>query len=315
MKILIEIPTWLGDAVMTTPAIENLLSQYNQPEITLIGSFSSVEMLRNHPKVKKIIFLNKNYLKMYRIAKDLGNFDVFFSFRSSLRAKFFKLLVSSNIKYQFENTKNQNIHQVEKYNDFINLSLNINNLPEGLIIHHEKSVKKEISDLYISQDLTLGINPGASYGSAKRWYPEEFAELAAKLSNKYNIIIFGGNGEKDIALDIEKLLIKKGISNYNNLAGVTSISELVKHISNLDLFITGDSGPMHIAAALKVPTVSIFGPTRAQETSQWMNKKSVIVKKDLDCQPCMNRVCHLKHHNCMKYIKSEEVLIAVDTLN
>ena len=315
MKILIEIPTWLGDAVMTTPAIENLLSQYNKPEITLIGSFSSVEMLRNHPKVKKIIFLNKNYLKMYKIAKDLGNFDVFFSFRNSLRAKFFMLLVSSNIKYQFENTKNQNIHQVEKYNDFINLSLNINNLPEGLIIHHEKSVKKEISDLYISQDLTLGINPGASYGSAKRWYPEEFAELAAKLSNKYNIIIFGGNGEKDIALDIEKLLIKKGISNYNNLAGVTSISELVEHISNLDLFITGDSGPMHIAAAFKVPTVSIFGPTRAQETSQWMNKNSVIVKKDLDCQPCMNRVCHLKHHNCMKYIKSEEVLIAVDTLN
>ena len=315
MKILIEIPTWLGDAVMTTPAIENLLSQYNQPEITLIGSFSSVEILRNHPKVKKIIFLNKNYLKMYKIAKDLGNFDVFFSFRSSLRAKLFKLLVSSNIKYQFENIKNQNIHQVEKYNDFINLSLNINNLPEGLIIHHEKSVKKEISDLYISQDLTLGINPGASYGSAKRWYPVEFAELAAKLSNKYNIIIFGGNGEKDIALDIEKLLIKKGISNYNNLAGVTSISELVEHISNLDLFITGDSGPMHIAAAFKVPTVSIFGPTRAQETSQWMNEKSVIVKKDLDCQPCMNRVCHLKHHNCMKYIKSEEVLIAVDTLN
>jgi heptosyltransferase-2 len=225
------------------------------------------------------------------------------------------LLVSSKIKYQFVNNNNQNIHQVKKYNDFINLSLNINNTPGRLIIHHNKNLKKEVSDLYKSQNLTLGINPGASYGSAKRWYPDEFAELAAKLSNKYNIIIFGGNGEKDIALDIEKLLIKKGISNYNNLAGVTSISELVRHISNLDLFITGDSGPMHIAAALKVPTVSIFGPTRAQETSQWMNKKSVIVKKDLDCQPCMNRVCHLKHHNCMKYIKSEEVLIAVDTLN
>mgnify|MGYP006186384349 CR=1 FL=1 len=315
MRILIEIPTWLGDAVMSTPAIENLLNQYNQPEITLIGSFSSVEMLRNHPKVKKIIFLNKNYLKMYKTAKDLGNFDVFFSFRSSLRAKLFKLLVSSNIKYQFENIKNQNIHQVEKYNDFINLSLNINNLPEGLIIHHEKSVKKEISDLYISQDLTLGINPGASYGSAKRWYPDEFADAASKLSKKYNIIIFGGNSEENIALDIEKLLIKKGISNYKNLAGRTSISELVEHISNLDLFITGDSGPMHIAAAKQVPTVSIFGPTRVQETSQWLNKKSLIVKKDLDCQPCMNRTCHLKHHNCMKYIKSEEVLIAVDTLN
>ena len=60
-----------------------------------------------------------------------------------------------------------------------------------------KSVKKEISDLYISQDLTLGINPGASYGSAKRWYPEEFADVSMlNYLNKYNIIIFGGNGEE-----------------------------------------------------------------------------------------------------------------------
>ena len=126
------------------------------------------------------------------------------------------------------------------------------------------------------------------------WYPDEFAEVAAKLSKKYNIIIFGGSGEKDIAIDIEKLLIKKGISNYQNLAGNTTISELVEHISNLDLFITGDSGPMHIAAAFQVPTVAIFGPTRTEETSQWMNKKSLIVKKNLDCQPCMKRVCPFK---------------------
>jgi heptosyltransferase-2 len=315
MRILIEIPTWLGDAVMSTPAIENLLNQYNQPEITLIGSFSSVEMLRNHPKVSEVSFLNKKYFSLYKTAKGLGNFDVFVSFRSSLRAKILMLLVSSKIKYQFVNNSNQNIHQVKKYNDFINESLNINNPPGRLIIHHNKNLKKEVSDLYESQDLTLGINPGASYGSAKRWYPDEFADAASKLSKKYNIIIFGGNSEENIALDIEKLLIKKGISNYKNLAGRTSISELVEHISNLDLFITGDSGPMHIAAAKQVPTVSIFGPTRVQETSQWMNKKSLIVKKDLDCQPCMNRTCHLKHHNCMKYIKSEEVLNAVNALN
>ena len=72
---------------------------------------------------------------------------------------------------------------------------------------------------------------------------------------------------------------------------------------------------MHIAAAFQVPTVAIFGPTRTQETSQWMNKKSLIVKKDLDCQPCMKRVCPLKHHNCMKYIKSVDVLSATKSLN
>ncbi len=161
----------------------------------------------------------------------------------------------------------------------------------------------------------LGINPGASYGSAKRWYPEEFAKVANELSSQYDIVIFGGPSEKDIAMDIEKSLIEKGVSNYKNLAGNTTIPELINLISNLDLFITGDSGPMHVAAAFQVPTVAIFGPTKDKETSQWMNDKSIIVKKNLDCQPCMKRTCPLQHHNCMKLIAAVEVLDAVKGLD
>ena len=86
------------------------------------------------------------------------------------------------------------------------------------------------------------------------------------------------------------------------------------HILNLDLFITGDSGSMHLAAGFQVPTVAIFGPTRDNETSQWMNDKSLIIKKSLDCQPCMKRTCPLKHHNCMKFIQAEDVLKAVKSL-
>jgi heptosyltransferase-2 len=160
----------------------------------------------------------------------------------------------------------------------------------------------------------LGINPGASYGSAKRWYPQEFAKVASELSTQYDIVIFGGPSEADIAGDIEKELIKNGVKNYQNLAGNTTIPELINNISNLDLFITGDSGPMHVAAAFQVPTVAIFGPTKDDETSQWMNDKSVIVKKNLDCQPCMKRTCLLKHHNCMKLITSAEVIDVVNRL-
>ena len=164
-------------------------------------------------------------------------------------------------------------------------------------------------------NLLLGINPGASYGNAKRWYPEEFAKVAAKLSDRYEIIIFGGSDEKNIADDIENSLIEKDVLNYKNLAGKTSISELISHIANLDLFITGDSGPMHLAASFQIPTVSIFGPTRDEDTSQWMNAKSVVVKKNLDCQPCMKRTCPLKHHNCMKSIQAKDVLEAVKSLD
>ena len=71
---------------------------------------------------------------------------------------------------------------------------------------------------------------------------------------------------------------------------------------------------MHLAAACQIPTVTIFGPTNHKETSQWMNDKSTIVKKNLDCQPCMQRECPLKHHNCMRLINSDDVLEAVNLL-
>ena len=306
MKILIELPTWLGDCVMATPAIENIVNFDNDVEITFIGSFVAIEAMKNHPKVFKTVVLDKKYGVLYKIARELGEFDAFFSFRSSLRAKFLKFLISAKNKYQFDKNKYQHRHQVEKYNDFINDSLNIN-FPAGKLllstINFQSSTQK-----------TVGINPGASYGSAKRWYPEEFAKVASELSDQYDIVIFGGPDEQDIALDIEKLLIKKDVKNYKNLAGKTTIPELINHISNLDLFITGDSGPMHVAAAFEVPTVAIFGPTKDNETSQWMNEKSLIVKKNLDCQPCMKRTCPLGHHDCMNLIKAVDVLDSVKSL-
>ena len=306
-KILIELPTWLGDCVMATPAIENIVNFDNDVEITFIGSFVSVEAMKNHPKVLKTVVLDKKYSVLYKTAKDLGNFDAFFSFRSSTRSKFLKFCISAKSKYQFDKNKYINCHQVEKYNNFVNDSLSINLVAEKLQIYGYSTSK--------NKKKVLGINPGASYGSAKRWYPEEFAEVASKLSNQYDIVIFGGPGEADIALDIEKSLIQSGVNNYRNIAGKTTIPELIENISNVDLFITGDSGPMHLAAAFQVPTVAIFGPTKDDETSQWMNDKSVIVKKNLDCQPCMKRTCPLKHHECMKLVSAVEVLDAVRGLS
>ena len=307
MKILVELPTWLGDTVMTTPSIENLVNFYPDCEIILIGSVASTSALKNHPNITKTYILDKNYIQMYRVIKGLGEFDIFISFRSSYRSKFIKFFVSSKMKFQFDKNKFSRGHQVEKYNIFINNSINITSTPDKLKLY---APKKDIS----SKNKLLGINPGASYGSAKRWYPKDFADVAAELSSHYDIIIFGGIEEKEITNDIEKWLIEKGVNNYQNLAAKTSIQELISEIANLDLFITGDSGPMHLAAAFQVPTVAIFGPTNYKETSQWMNEKSLIVKKNLECQPCMMRKCPLKHHNCMKLIKPVDVLDAVNII-
>ena len=307
MRILIELPTWLGDAVMATPSIENLVNLYKDSEIILIGSIIAIDALKNHPKVSRAFILDKNYIHIHKSIKGLGEFDIFISFRSSYRSKFMKFFISSKRKYQFDKNNFIKGHQVEKYNNFINNSMNITSIPDRLKLYAHKKNKGTKNKL-------LGINPGASYGSAKRWYPKDFADVAVELSSHYDIIIFGGIGEKEITKDIERYLIEKGVNNYQNLSAKTSIKALISEIANLDLFITGDSGPMHLAAVFQIPTVAVFGPTNDKETSQWMNEKSFIVKKNLTCQPCMKRKCPLRHHNCMKLIKPIDVLDAVNSI-
>ncbi|SVB89971.1 uncharacterized protein METZ01_LOCUS242825, partial [marine metagenome] len=146
---------------MATPAINNIANYYNEPEIILIGSFVSIETLKNNPKVTETHILEKKYMNLYKLANKLGEFDVYFSFRSSFRAKLFKFLISSKNKYQFNKYKHRNLHQVEKYNNFINDSLNTN-FSAGRL-----SLYRDFSGVNTNNSkLTLGINPGASYGDA-----------------------------------------------------------------------------------------------------------------------------------------------------
>ena len=207
--------------------------------------------------------------------------------------------IKAKNKYSYKRYTKEEIHQALRYNDFINRNLNINRTTKDLKLYFNK---------YKYENSTLGINPGATYGSAKRWYPEEFAKVAIEMSKTQDIIIFGGPEEIDIAKDIENILKENSVRNYTNLAGKTTIPELIEKIAGLNTFVTNDSGPMHIAAAFKVSTITIFGPTKFTETNQWNNPKGVIITKNLECSPCMKRICPLKHHDCMKLISAEDVL-------
>lgn len=306
MKIFIEIPTWLGDAVMTTPAIENIVKTYRDAKLTIYGSYVSTRLFLHHPNVEKI-FIDESkkegfrYFNLYRDAKKVGKFDIALSFRKNFTTQYLLFFLGVKKRYIYRRYTKKEIHQVIRYNDFINKSFGIKTTPGKLKIYGYESEKDSSKKL-------LGLNPGATYGSAKRWYPEEFAKVAIEMSKGYDIVIFGGPNEDEIAADIEKLLINAGVGNYKNLAAKTTVEELIEGIASLDLFVTNDSGPMHLAAAFQIPTVTVFGPTKYTETNQWMNEKGVIVTKDLDCAPCMKRVCPLGHHDCMKLIKAEDVL-------
>lgn len=311
MKIFIEIPSWLGDAIMATPAIENLIKTYPQAKIILLGSFVSTQAFEGYSNIEKVIVDNtkkeKNrYKALISLAKSIGKVDLAISFRRSFSSKFMMFFIKAKKKFNYKRFTKKEIHLAIRYNDFINKVLNLNNEVGDLKLYFKP---------FSYFKATLGINPGATYGSAKRWYPQEFAKVAISLANRYDIVIFGGPAETDIAKDIENELIKNGISNYQNLAGKTTIPELIEKIAGLDLFITNDSGPMHIAAAYKVKTIAIFGPTKFTETNQWHNdENSLIITKNLSCAPCMKRVCPLKHHNCMKQITASDVLKSLEKL-
>jgi heptosyltransferase-2 len=157
-----------------------------------------------------------------------------------------------------------------------------------------------------ADSFVLGINPGASYGSAKRWYPDRFAKVASRLSEKWNarVLIFGGSGETDIAAEIEQQMN----GNAVNLSGKTTVRELMALINRCNFFITNDSGPMHIAAAFGVPLVAIFGSTDHKTTSPYTDK-AVIVRKVTDCAPCKLRKCPTEHQ-CMTAITPDDVVQA-----
>jgi len=322
MRILVILPNWLGDAVMATPAIELLAKQYPLARFTFVGSYVSIEALKHHPKCQRAIVdetkkAKNRYIATYKLAKELGTFNLAVTFRnqfhSSLLLRFTNTVVCISRKawhsrFLLSHTPNisTNQHLVEQYSQLamIDNSKFDGNIPNLKLYIEAKKFDKP----------TLGINAGATYGSAKRWYPERFAQVAKEFCDKFDIIIFGGPNEVEMAKEIESNLQSNNITNYTNLAGKTNIKELCANIAGCSLFITNDSGPMHVAAAYQVPTVAIFGPTKHKETCQWQNQKSKIVRDDIECAPCMKRECPLEHHKCMKNITASDVIQAVKKL-
>jgi len=286
--------------------VTSVVKEYPNTEITIFGSAVATALFQEYPNVEKIILdeskkASSRIKWIYKKSKEMGKFDVALTFRKSLFSRLFIWLIHAKTKGYYKRYTKEVSHQVIYYNNFVNKIFQLKRTPKDLKIYFKP---------FNYEKPTLGINAGAAYGSAKRWYPEKFTQVAKELNQEYNIVIFGGDSEIDISSSIENELKKSNIF-CKNFVGKTDIKELCQYIGGLTLFITGDSGPMHIAAAFKVPTVAIFGPTNHKETSQWMNPNGAIVQKETDCSPCMKRTCPLGHHECMKLLEVEDVLRAI----
>ena len=378
MRILIELPTWLGDAVMASAAVEAIAkhaaafdarnsagkfenernfsfssqnfgsvtqeiqifkndtpnldgkfeadrganltanAQKNQNpqnlrepvKIVFFGSFAACELFKAHPNCERVIVDNskKAKFRLWRLfwqARNLGKFDAAFSFRSSFASKILIYGMRAERKFVFQKSKD-GAHQVQKYLKFVKAALNLKRADDELKLYF----KPHKFDAPV-----LGLNPGASYGSAKRWYPAYFAQVALHFKDKFKVMIFGGAGERDMCEQIEQILRQNG-AECENLAGKTSVRELCENIGGIrqsgGIFVTNDSGTMHIAAAYKTPTIALFGPTRFTQTCPWRNDNARILRLNLECMPCMKRVCPLKTHACMKDLSPQAVIQTIE---
>jgi len=328
MRLLVILPNWLGDALMATPAIEAVINYYKIEgklvELTLVGSYVSIEALKYHPNcVSAIVDETKKessrLLATYKLAKKIGKQDVAITFRNQFHSSLLLYFTRSGITAARKSwhasallkksvALSRDEHLVVQYYKLVQSIIGMSTSPSHLklFIEPEKVEGKRF----------FGINAGATYGAAKRWYPERFAAVAANFAKDFDIVIFGGPSEVTMAQEIEDELVKLGVSNFENVAGKTDIKSLCAKIGALSFFVTNDSGPMHVAAAYQIPTVAIFGPTRYKETSQWMNPKSAITRVDVECSPCMKRECPIpkekaEHHQCMKLVDVAMVSEAV----
>lgn len=328
-RILIRAVNWVGDAVMTTPAIGLIRQHFPQAEITLLANQMVGEIFSRHEWVDRVITFDrkgrhKGILGRFRLSQELReeSFDLAIilpnSFDSALvpwLAGIPARLGKSSDGRGFMLTgrylpakETAVIHEVGYYLDLVRhfgISGKIEKPSLFTTPEEDSNTSGKLAAHGIAaDDFLIGINPGAAYGSAKRWYPERFAEVARRLAAEWSarIIIFGGPSETEIATDIENRLTGDGV----NLAGKTSVRELMALIKRCNFLVTNDSGPMHIAAAFGVPLAAIFGSTDHATTSPYTDK-AVIIRKNVPCAPCKLRVCPT-NHECMAAVTADEVV-------
>lgn len=151
----------------------------------------------------------------------------------------------------------------------------------------------------------IGVSPGAAFGTAKRWLPDRFAAVARELSAELGayVAVFGSQSEAGVAAEVAKIAGLRTTS----LAGRTTLSEYLELASTCLLYLTNDSGSMHCAAALGVPTVAVFGATDHDATgpaAPWAR----IVREPVECSPCLLRECPIPGHPCMAGVSAARVV-------
>lgn len=334
-KILIRSTNWIGDAVMTTPAVRTIRQNYPDADITLLALPWVADVFSSSPHIDHIYTYDKKGrhagLKgKFILAGDLRSkkFDAAILLQNAFEAAFITMLARIPVRAGYTTDgrglllthgvrKPKDIklrHQVHYYQEMLQ-GIGFNPGPDELELHisdedmhwagtylHHYLEKQELP--------VIGINPGAAYGPAKCWPAEKYSELAKKVCQETDalIVIFGTKADRVAAIQIQEAVNSQ--IKVIDLTGKTTLGQALAMISLCNVFVTNDSGLMHVSAALKVPTVAIFGSTDHIATGPYSDNSS-IVRTELDCSPCLETHCPKKHFRCMEDIQVGDVATAV----
>ena len=333
MQILLRVPNWLGDAVMCEPAIRAVHRIYPDAHLTVLGRSSVVDLLDGHPDVAGAIVYDhrgrhQGLWGKWRLAQELRGrkFDLAVLFQNAFEAAFITALAGIPRRYGYATDgrgclltsavpKVRHVpHQVSYYLELLRpLGYEIEPCAPKLYLKPEEEIAADarLAGFGVRAGETLiGLNPGSTYGTAKRWLPDRFAGSASKVAaicrdvtgRPAHVVIVGAPGEEDLGEAIARQIEAPTIV----LSGRTSVRDLMAITKRCRLYLTNDTGPMHVAAAFGVPVVAVFGPTDWRTTAPFGDSRAV-VRTPVDCSPCLLRECPIDHR-CMTRVTVEQVV-------
>jgi lipopolysaccharide heptosyltransferase II len=305
---------------MSVPAVRAIKRGRPDAHVTVLTSNDLAPMWKLIPEVDEIVSANTgSLLTVVRSIRNQQKFDAAVLFPNSLRAALEAWLggVPRRVGYRGHNRGwllNQIVrergkprppeHQARKYLRIAHeLGADVENTSAG----EAAIVPRRDHDQTPNDPLRLALCPGAEYGPAKRWLPERFAEAAAAVSAQRPAqwILFGKSGDKEVGETIARSLGEHCI----NRIGQTTLQELIDELRTCRLLLTNDTGTMHLAALLGVPTVAVFGSTEPQLTGP-LGNNHVILRHHVECSPCFLRECPIDFR-CMKAVTVDEVVTAI----
>lgn len=320
---------YLGDLIFSTPFLRNLRKKCPTAKINLVVNANFSELLANNPYVDTLYPYNKAYsLKeslafAYRLRKN--HYDLGLNIHGSFRSNILLTLINPAYSVGFANGFSKltldkclrplaNAHMVDVYLQFLR-DLGITCLDnEGLELTVPESAQKKM-DLFLKNlvpptTCLIGLNTGGTW-QTKRWTIEGFARLAdeLQLSCHCKVVFLGGPDDLSRVEKITSLMKTTPLLATSR----TSLSELAALLKRCALVISNDSGPVHVAAAVGTPTVTIFGPSDEVKYRPY-GKDNLIVKSNIPCRPCGKHECPFKHHKCMIDIGFKEILDKVRTI-